>query len=107
MRPMFVCGVKRTMTTNKQEQLPSKASKCDGSKATAVCKHCGLTLQGMEREVEDICVSCLADMCFKPGYSIIEGMIRQATDNPINKPTDKTNDTTEKTTTRKDQDSCK
>jgi hypothetical protein len=68
-----------------------------------VCKHCGLTLQGMEREGEDICVSCLADMCFKPGYSIIEGMIRQATDNPINKPN--TNDTTEKTTTRKDQDS--
>ena len=57
----------------------------------------------MEREGEDICVSCLADMCFKPGYSIIEGMIRQATDNPINKPN--TNDTTEKTTTRKDQDS--
>jgi hypothetical protein len=90
------------MKTNK-EQLPSKASKCDGSKATAVCKHCGLTLQGMEREVEDICVQCLTDLCFKPGYSIIEGMIRQATDNPI---TDKTNyDTTEKTTDRKDQDS--
>jgi hypothetical protein len=64
----------------------------------------------MENEVEDICVSCLADLCFpqhdNKGYSIIEGMIRQATDNPI-KPTEKTNDTTEKTTTRKDQDSCK
>jgi hypothetical protein len=61
----------------------------------------------MEREVEDICVQCLTDLCFKPGYSIIEGMIRQATDNPI-KPTDKTNnDTTEKTTTRKDQGRCK
>jgi len=80
----------------KQEQLPSKAS--------AVCKHCGLTLQGTDNEGEDICVSCLADLCFKPGYSIIEGMIRQATDNPINK-TDNNNDTTEKTTTRKDQDS--
>jgi hypothetical protein len=30
-------------------------------------------------------------------------MIRQATDNPINKPTENY-DTTEKTTTRKDQD---
>jgi len=59
----------------------------------------------MEREVEDICVDCLTDLCFKPGYSIIEGMIRQATDNPIkpNKTENKTNDTTEKTTTRKDQ----
>jgi len=74
--------------TNK-EQLPSKAS--------AVCKHCGLTLQGSDNEGEDICVDCLTDLCFKPGYSIIEGMIRQATDNPINK-------TDEKTTTRKDQE---
>ena len=78
---------------SKQEQLPSKA--------TAICKHCGLTLQGSDNEGEDICVSCLADLCFKPGYSIIEGMIRQATDNPI-KP-NKPYDTTEKTTTRKDQ----
>ena len=73
---------------NKQEQLPSEASKCDGSKATAVCKHCGLTLQGMENEVEDICVSCLSNLCFPPSnnnYSIIEGMIRQSTDNPIEK----------------------
>ena len=84
---------------NKQEHLPSKA--------TAVCKHCGLTLQGMENEGEDICVECLADLCFPQpnnNYSIIEGMIRQATDNPINK-TDNNNDTTEKTTTRKDQGS--
>jgi len=77
---------------------------------TNTCKHCGLTLQGMEREGEDICVSCLTDLCFpqqdNKGYSIIEGMIRQATDNPI-KPTDKNNDTTEKTTTRKDQGRCK
>jgi hypothetical protein len=56
-----------------------------------VCKHCGLTLQGTEREGEDICVDCLTDLCFKPGYSIIEGMIRQATDNPI-KPTDNDNE---------------
>ncbi len=67
-----------------------------------ICKHCGLTLQGTDNEGEDICVDCLTDLCFKPGYSIIEGMIRQATDNPINK-TDNNNDTTEKTTTRKDQ----
>ena len=69
------------------------------------CKHCGLTLQGSENEGEDICVQCLADLCFPQpnnNYSIIEGMIRQATDNPINK-TDN-NDTTEKTTTRKDQE---
>ena len=75
------------MKTNK-EQLPSKASKCDGSKATAVCKVCGLTLQGMENEVEDICVDCLADLCFPPSnnnYSTIEGCIRQSTDNPIEK----------------------
>ena len=67
-----------------------------------VCKHCGLTLQGSDNEGEDICVDCLTDLCFKPGYSIIEGMIRQATDNPINK-TDN-NDKTEKTTDRKDQE---
>jgi len=54
---------------NKQEQLPSKA--------TAVCKHCGLTLQGMEREGEDICVSCLADLCFKPSAIIKIGCIKQ------------------------------
>ena len=67
----------------KQEQLPSKASKCDGSKATAICKHCGLTLQGMENEAEDICVDCLSDLCFPSSYSTIEGCIRQSTDNPI------------------------
>lgn len=52
-----------------------------------VCKHCGLTLQGMENEVEDICVSCLINLCFEPTktYSTIEGCIRQSTDNPINK----------------------
>lgn len=72
---------------NKQEQLPSKASKCDGSKATAVCKVCGLTLQGTDNEGEDICVDCLADLCFPPSnnYNIKEGCIRQSTDNPIEK----------------------
>ena len=68
-----------------------------------VCKHCGLTLQGTDNEGEDICVQCLADLCFKPGYSIIEGMIREATNNPIKQT--KNYDTTEKTRTRKDQDS--
>ena len=71
-----------------------------------VCKHCGLTLQGTDNEGEDICVQCLADLCFPSNnYSIIEGMIRQATDNPINKT--ENYDTTEKTRTRKDQDSSK
>jgi len=65
------------MRANKQEQLPSKASKCDGSKATAVCKHCGLTLQGSENEGEDICVDCLADLCFKPSAIIKIGCIKQ------------------------------
>ena len=75
---------------NKQEQLPSKA--------TAVCKHCGLTLQGMEREGEDICVDCLSDLCFPSSnnYNIKEGCIRQSTDNPINK-TDDNNDNTYQT----------
>ena len=52
-----------------------------------VCKHCGLTLQGMENEVEDICVSCLSNLCFPPSnnYNIKEGCIRQSTDNPIEK----------------------
>ena len=84
----------------KQEHLPSKASKCDGSKATAVCKVCNLTLQGSENEGEDICVDCLADLCFPPSnnnYNIKEGCIRQSTDNPINKPTDDNNDNTDKT----------
>jgi hypothetical protein len=54
---------------------------------TNICKHCGLTLQGMENEVEDICVDCLADLCFPPSnnYNIKEGCIRQSTDNPIEK----------------------
>jgi hypothetical protein len=65
---------------------------------TNTCKVCGLTLQGMEREGEDICVDCLADLCFKPSnnYNIKEGCIRQSTDNPINK-TDDNNDNTDKT----------
>jgi hypothetical protein len=53
-----------------------------------ICKVCGLTLQGMENEVEDICVSCLSNLCFPPSnnnYSTIEGCIRQSTDNPIEK----------------------
>jgi hypothetical protein len=52
-----------------------------------VCKHCGLTLQGMENEVEDICVDCLSDLCFPSSnnYNIKEGCIRQSTDNPIEK----------------------
>ena len=60
---------------------------------TDICKHCGLTLQGTEQENEDICVSCLIDLCFEPtkGYSSIEGCIRQTTDNPINK-TDNNNE---------------
>jgi len=41
------------------------------------CKVCGLTLQGMENEVEDICVSCLADLCFKPSAIIKIGCIKQ------------------------------
>ena len=53
-----------------------------------ICKHCGLTLQGTDNEGEDICVDCLADLCFPSSYSTIEGCIRQSTDNPINK-TDK------------------
>ena len=69
---------------NKQEQLPSKASKCDGSKATAICKVCGLTLQGSENEGEDICVECLADLCFPSSYyNIKEGCIRQSLNLPL------------------------
>jgi hypothetical protein len=51
-----------------------------------ICKHCGLTLQGSENEGEDICVDCLADLCFPSSsnnYNIKEGCIRQSTDNPI------------------------
>jgi hypothetical protein len=40
----------------------------------------------MENEGEDICVDCLADLCFPPSnYNIKEGCIRQSTDNPIEK----------------------
>ena len=50
-----------------------------------ICKHCGLTLQGTDKQGEDICVECLADLCFpSSNYSIKEGCIRQSTDNPIN-----------------------
>jgi len=52
--------------------------------ANNICKHCGLTLQGMENEGEDICVDCLTDLCFpSSNYNIKEGCIRQSTDNPI------------------------
>jgi hypothetical protein len=44
---------------------------------TNICKHCGLTLQGMENEGEDICVDCLADLCFKPSAIIKIGCIKQ------------------------------
>jgi hypothetical protein len=68
-----------------------------------LCKRCVLELRGMERE-GDICLQCLASM--RPhttyhedtfNYSTIEGMIRQSTNNPINK-------TDEKTTDREDQE---
>jgi hypothetical protein len=42
-----------------------------------ICKVCGLTLQGMEREGEDICVDCLADLCFPPSAIIKIGCIKQ------------------------------
>lgn len=51
-----------------------------------ICKVCNLTLQGTDNEGEDICVNCLADLCFpSSNYNIKEGCIRQSTDNPINK----------------------
>ena len=63
-----------------------------------LCKHCGLELRGMERE-GDICLTCLASL--RPhtttfNYNIIEGVIRQSTNNPINK-------TDEKNPNREDQ----
>ena len=73
--------------------------------ANNVCKHCGLTLQGTDNEGEDICVDCLTDLCFPSNnYSIIEGMIRQATDNPINKTEKITYDTTEETRNKPNQE---
>ncbi len=56
----------------------------------------------MERE-GDICLTCLASLrphttYHENTYSTVEGMIRQSTDNPINK----TNNN-EKDTNRKDQ----
>jgi hypothetical protein len=51
--------------------------------ANNICKHCGLTLQGMENEGEDICVDCLADLCFPSSYSTIEGCIRQSLKLPL------------------------
>ena len=74
---------------------------------TKLCKHCGLELRGMERE-GDTCLQCLASL--RPhtrfyeetfNYSTIEGMIRQSTDNPIEKTNN--NDTTEKNPNREDQ----
>ena len=46
-------------------------------RANNICKVCGLTLQGMENEGEDICVDCLADLCFKPSAIIKIGCIKQ------------------------------
>ena len=60
------------------------------------CLSCGLTLYGYERE-GDYCLTCTQQM--RPHttyYSTIEGMIRQSTDNPINK-------TDEKNPTKEDQ----
>ena len=59
-----------------------------------ICKVCGLTLQGMENEGEDICVDCLADLCFPSSYSTIEGCIRQSLNIPL---TDKNEENREET----------
>ena len=49
-----------------------------------ICKHCGLTLQGTDNEGEDICVDCLADLCFpSSNYNIKEGGIRQSLNLPL------------------------
>ena len=49
-----------------------------------ICKVCGLTLQGSENEGEDICVECLADLCFpSSNYNIKEGCIRQSLNIPL------------------------
>ena len=64
-----------------------------------LCKHCGLELRGMERE-GDICLQCLASIrphttYHEHTYSIIEGCIRQSTDNPIEKTNNEENPTEE------------
>ena len=56
---------------------------------TKLCKQCNLELYGMERE-GDICLRCLQSIrphttYHEHTYSTIEGMIRQSTDNPLNK----------------------
>jgi hypothetical protein len=66
---------------------------------TKLCKHCGLTLHLRDRE-GDTCLTCLASLCPHTtyhentfNYNIIEGVIRQSTNNPINKTDEK--DTTD------------
>jgi len=56
------------------------------------CNKCGITLRGSDQE-GDICLTCLSSLTphcnFDQGYSTIEGVIRQTTNNKImnNKPT--------------------
>jgi len=54
-----------------------------------ICIKCGLTLYGNEQE-SDTCLTCLAQSTphcnFDQGYSTIEGVIRQTTKQPIEKP---------------------
>ena len=75
---------------------------------TKLCINCNLPVRGHEAEGDrPICLQCLASLrphttYHENTYSTIEGMIRQSTDNPIEKTN---NDKTEKNTLRKDQTS--
>lgn len=65
---------------------------------TKLCINCNLPVRGLEAEGDrPICLQCLASL--RPhttyhentfNYNIIEGMIRQSTNNPL-KPNNKTN----------------
>lgn len=71
---------------------------------TKLCIYCDLPIRGLEAEGDrPICLTCLASLrphttYHEHTYSIIEGCIRQSTDNPIEK-----TENYEENTTKEDQ----
>lgn len=71
-----------------------------------LCINCTLPVRGLEAEGDrPICLQCLASLrphttYHENTYSIIEGCIRQSTDNPLNKTN---NNETEKNTTEENK----
>jgi len=72
-----------------------------------ICKHCGLTLQGTDKEGEDICVDCLSDLCFKPSAIIKIGCIKQTeADNEREQSSSKASECDESEANKEETEQC-